>query len=66
MRAISDIPTPECKVQLYLTLQDIDKLQNLRKSMITHTGGKDYLDSNTAYCLITAILSALGVNNERD
>jgi len=64
MRATAIIPTPECAVKLYLTLQDIDKLKSLKHSMITRINNNDYLDSNTAYCLITAILNALEIEKD--
>lgn len=58
------MPTPESMVELYLTLQDINKLQSLKEAMITRIDNNSFLDSNTAYVLLDTILSALGVNNE--
>lgn len=66
MKASLEVPFNECAVKLYLTLQDIDKLKSLRHSMITRICDNDYLDSNTAYCLITAILNVLETENENN
>ena len=64
MKAIPEVPIPECCVKLYLTLEDVERLKCLRYNMITRKQDKEYLNSNTAYVLLDTILSALGVNNE--
>ena len=49
----------ECAIELYLTIQDITKLTNLKLCMEERIGNEDYLDSNTAYVLLSTILNAL-------
>jgi hypothetical protein len=67
MRATAIIPTPECAVKVYLTLQDIHKLKSLKHSMEANTRDNySAEDANTAYCLIVNILNALEIENENN